>query len=192
MKFNLSLVTMFLLVSTLGGCTLSPQTVTITPRIDVQSHPIGRGRTLALEVVDQRPTRHFGYRGGVYETAVISPQTDVAQTIRQAIAERLRASQFVVTTLQSDAPLSMRVGIQRIDYVATGEPMITEVRVRAAIRLTIRNQERVLTSQYQANSARRVLGPPSESANEAFINEVIAQALQRMFQDGAVIDLLAA
>jgi uncharacterized lipoprotein YajG len=141
--------------------------------------------------VDQRPARHFGDRGGVYGTAVISPHADVAQTIRQAIAERLRASQFVVTP-PSDAPLGMRVEIQRIDYVATGEPVITEVRARAAIRVTIRNRERVLTSQYQANSARRVWGPPGESENEAIINEVIGQVLQRMLQDGAVLDLLAA
>lgn len=191
MKLKLSLIIVLLLISLLGGCALSPQTVVITPRIDVQSHPIGRGRALALEVVDQRPARHFGYRGGVYETAVISPHADVAQTIRQAIAERLRASQFEVTS-PSDAPLGMRVEIQRIDYVATGEPVITEVRARAAIRVTIRNRERVLTSQYQANSARRVWGPPGESENEAIINEVIGQVLQRMLQDGAVLDLLAA
>lgn len=186
------LVILFLQVIVLMGCALSPQTVVITPRIDVQSHPIGQGRALALEVVDQRPVDHFGYRGGVYDTAVISPQTDVAQTIRQALAERLRASQFVVTPPRSDAPISMRVEIQRIDYVASGEPVITEVRAYAVIRVVIRHGERILTTQYQANSARRVLGPPRAAENEAIINEVIAQVLQRMLQDGAVLDLLAA
>lgn len=174
------------------GCALSPQTVTLKPVVDAPSHPIGRGRELALEVVDLRPNPYFGSRGGIYgETALISPRVEVADTIRRALAERLTASQFVVTPPNPNAPLSIRVEIQRIDYIASGQPIIDEVRTLAAIRAIVRNGDRTLTSQFQANSTRRVAGPPGEVQNETIINEVVEKVLQRLLQDGGIIELLS-
>jgi len=178
------------LAATLGGCALSPQTVAIKPLIDARSYPIGRGRSLALEVVDQRPVAHFGTRGGLYDTAFISPRTEVAPVIRQALAERLGADGFKVTLDQASAPLAIRVEIQRIDYIASGDPMKKEVRVEAAIRAVTRNGGRTLTSQYRASKTHQVLTPPDEVENEAIINEVVAEALRRLLQDGALLDLL--
>lgn len=189
---KLNSLTMVLIASVaLGACALSPQTITLKPAIDARSHPIGRSRELALEVVDLRPTQHFGSRGGVYgETALLNPQTDVVTTVRRALAERLTASQFAVTPPNANAPLALRVEIQRIDYIARGEPIVNEVRAVALIRAIVRNGGRTLTSQYQANTARRVVGPPGEAANEAILNEVMGKVLQRLLQDGAVLDLL--
>lgn len=188
-----SSLTIVLIASVIfGACALSPQTITLKPAIDVRSHPIGRGRELALEVVDLRPSRHFGSRGGVYgETALLNPRTEVAETVRRALAERLTASQFRVTPPNPGAPLALRVEIQRIDYIASGEPIVSEVRAVAVIRAIVRNSGRTLTSQYQANTARRVVGPPGEAANEVILNEVVGKVLQRLLQDGAVLELLS-
>jgi uncharacterized lipoprotein YajG len=187
------LVIGILLAAELIGCALSPQTVAIKPLLNAQSYSIGRGRSLALEVLDQRPTVHFGSRGGVYRTALITPRTDVAQAIRQALAERLSANGFkvVLPPPTSVTPLSMRVDIQRIEYIARGDPIVNEVHIKAAIRASTRNGDKILTSQYQANKVRRVLTPPDEVENEIMINEIVAEALQHLLQDKAVLDLLS-
>ena len=174
-----------------SGCALSPQTVALTPFINVASHPVGRDRKLALEVVDMRPSPAFGTRGGVYDTAEITPRANVAQVVRQALAERLTASQFVVTAPNPGAPISMRVEILGIFYTASGKPMITEVRAGATVRAITRNGKRTLTSQYEAKSVRQTVGAPSEAENETILNEVLAQALQRMMQDNSIWELLA-
>jgi uncharacterized lipoprotein YajG len=88
-----------LLAAELISCALSPQTVAIKPLLNAQSYPLGRGRNLVREVLDQRPKFYFGSRGGVYHTALITPRTDVAQAIRQALAERLSANGFKVVLL---------------------------------------------------------------------------------------------
>lgn len=185
------LVLAIVLAFVLSSCALSPQTVAIKPLLDVQSYPIGRGRSLALDVVDQRPDVHFGTRGGVYGTALISPRVDVAQAIRQSLAERLSANGFSVTLPQPASPLSMRVEIQRIDYIASGDPIVNEIQVRAAIRAITRNGEKSLSSQYKASNTRQVLKPPNEVENEAIINEVVAETLKRMLNDKSILDLLA-
>ncbi|MFO1351606.1 MAG: YajG family lipoprotein [Gammaproteobacteria bacterium] len=180
----------------LGACALSPQEVTVKPLVDVQSQPIGRDRLLSLEVIDRRPRQTFGARGGIYDTAVIAPRGDVAQTVWQALAERLRADQFKVIGA-GEAPLAMRVELLRIEYLvnsapAVGGPLVNEIRVNCAIQASIRNAARAVSGQYQANSARRQLGFPNAADNEAMLNEAIHHTLRQLLQDPAVLKLLAA
>jgi hypothetical protein len=85
----------------------------------------------------------------------------------------------------------MRVDIQRIEYITRGDPIVNEVHIKAAIRASARNGDKILTSQYQANKVRRVLTPPDEVENEIMINEIVAEALQHLLQDKAVLDLLS-
>lgn len=173
------------------GCALSPQSVQVQPVLDVAVPALGRNRPLALEVVDQRPTPQFGARGGVYTTALISPAGDVAAAVRRALAERLGAAQFQVLPTPAEAPLGLRVEILRVDYRASGEPVVTEVRASAEVRALARNGTRSFTGQYRANSARQVVGPPGDADNQAIINEIITQALQRMLADQGLLDALS-
>ena len=180
-----------LLVFALAGCAMSPQTVALNPLIDVPSHPVGGGRELALEVVDQRSRPDFGNRGGVYDTALISPRTDVARTLRQALVERFRASGFKVVPAGRDTPLSVRVEIKRIDYMASLAPLVGEVRVDAAIEAIVHNNDRTLTGKYEASSDHRVMSAPGESENERMLNEVVSQTLAQLLKDNTVWNLLA-
>ncbi|MDQ2695570.1 MAG: YajG family lipoprotein [Pseudomonadota bacterium] len=191
MRILSALIMVVVAAMLLGSCALSPQTVALTPRVDAPSQPIGQGRTLALEVVDRRPERNFGSRGGTYQTAVISPRTDVDLAVRQALTERLRASQFNVVPYQPDAPLAMQVEILQIAYQVQEVGLLKDIHARSAIQATVRNGPTTLSGRYQANSARRELFWPNETENEAIINEVVGEALKRLFQDQAIVNLLA-
>lgn len=179
-----------MLMIVFAGCAVSPQTVKFKPLIDAPSYPIGRGRDLVIQVVDKRPVQQFGYRGGIYDTAQISPSNDVANMVRRALAERLSASDFVVKPPQAQAPLSMRVEIQAIEYTSSGSPLIDKVHVRCALRAITRNGANTLTTHYQIENLHRVLGFPSAAQNEAFLNEAMAQILRQLLQDKAVLNLL--
>jgi uncharacterized lipoprotein YajG len=183
-------ILLLLLAVLINSCALSPQSVALRPLLDVPGYPIGRGRTLSLEVLDQRPVTYFGTRGGTYDTALITPRTDVAQTVRQALAERLTADGFRVISPQPGAPIGMKVDIQRIQYVAKSDSIVNEVHTSAAIGVLVHNGERSMTSQYQASRIHQVLTPPDEADNEDYINEVVAETLQRLLQDKAVLDVL--
>ncbi len=174
-----------------AGCALSPQTIGIHPVLDVAAPAIGHGRALALEVVDQRAAADFGARGGVYATATVAPRNEVAGAVRAALAERLQAMQFQLAPPGAAAPVQLRVEVLRIDYRALGEPVVNEVRAGAEVRGVVRNAGFGFTGQYRANSARQVVGPPGGETNEAIVNEILSQALQRLLSDRGVLDALA-
>ena len=161
------LAVMVLTSSGLVGCALSPQTVAILPAIDVRAEPIGRGRNILLEVLDQRPQQAIGARGGVYDTATITPRTDVVQGVEQALAERLEASGFNVgkddTEVVLGSELGLRVAVLSIDYQAQtgaqlGTPLLNEIKLNAEIEATVTNNNNRRSGQYQALSQRRQLG----------------------------------
>lgn len=179
------------LAAAAAGCALSPQTLNVRPALDAAAPPIGRGRPLALEVVDARPQPTvFGTRGGIYQTATVGPRNDVAVAVRQALAERLGASGFVLAPAQPGAR-TLRVELLRIDYRAGGEPVVGEVRASCEVRATVDNAGYGYSGNYRANSARQVVGPPGIEDNEAIVNEIIAQTLQRLLADRGLLDALA-
>ena len=183
-----------------SGCALSPQTVAVLPAIDVRAEPIGRGRDILLEVLDQRPQQVIGARGGVYDTATITPRTDVVQGVEQALAERLQASGFNVSQGNTDsetvAELSLRVAVLTIDYQAQagaqlGTPLVNEIKLSAEIEAIVVNNNRRRAGQYQALSQRRQLGYPNAEENEIMINDVLAKALKQLLEDRSMLELLA-
>ena len=198
-----------LLLTGLSACALSPQTVALRPYIDVRAEPIGRGRGLDLSVADARPGPELGRRGGVYDTAAITPRNDVAQAIQVALSERLEASGFVTgppappgaadAGFPGAAPGAgpvMRVTLRELSYEvsstpATGGPLLREVRLRAVVAAEVLNAGARRSGEYQASGAVRRLGYPGSAENEELINEVLAQALQRLMQDRNLLDLLA-
>lgn len=178
-----------------GGCALNPQTVAIAPLVDARSQAIGNNRTLALQVQDRRPRQPFGARGGVYDTALINPRTEVAQAVYQALEERLVASGFRVSKAVGSEPLALSVEILRIDYLsepgtALGSPLVNQIRLHAAIAATARNGARILNSQYQASSTKRQIGYPSAAENERLINAVLAETLRQLLHDPDVLQVL--
>ncbi len=182
---------MLALALLLSGCALSPQTVALVPRINVQAHPIGLGRELVLEVIDRRPDPAIGARGGIYDTAMITPRSPVDQILWEALAERLTASGFRVVATRPEAPVGLRVELLQLAYRASGQPVVSQVEVQAAISALVRNGPRSLTGQYQANASQVVLTAPAEAENERLINQVLGQVLARLLQDGEVLGLLA-
>ncbi|HNG49971.1 MAG TPA: YajG family lipoprotein [Plasticicumulans sp.] len=174
-----------------GGCALSPQTLNIHPSLDVAAPPLGRGRPLMLEVIDARTQPAvFGTRGGVYQTATVGPRNDVAAAVRQALAERLTAAGFVLSAPQPGSR-TLRVELLRIDYHASGEPTVGEVRTSCEVRAIAGNAASSYSGNYRANSVRQVVGSPGVEDNEQIVNEIISQALQRMLADRGLLETLA-
>ncbi len=180
----------------LAGCALSPQTVTLSPLIDVGMPQIGRGQTLALAVIDKRPRQSFGSRGGIYGgTAVITPANNVAQTLRQALAERLHAAGFRVATGETGTPLGLVVQIRQIHYQikqiqGLGGSLVNNVQVTVQLDAMVHNANQSSSGQYQASSVRQVLGYPSTADNAVMINHAVAGALRQLLQDPQLLGLL--
>jgi len=150
---------------------------------------------LALTVLDMRAEKAFGARGGIYATALITPRTEVEQTLRRVIAERLQNGNFqLVDSSQADTTtLTLDVRIKRINYSVTERVaggLLNDVKVHALFEATARNAERLLSGQYQATATRQFNGYPSAAQNEILLNEVVGKALQGILSDRELLAVL--
>ena len=193
LKYYNTLLLMFFLLA-IQACALSPQSITLNPVLNVAVPTQAQTRTITLQVLDLRSNKAFGTRGGVYDTALITPRLEVAQALYRALAERLQSANFQISDTDSTTLPRLEIRIERIDYGLTpviAGGLLNEIKVNALIRATVLNDNRVLSGQYQATSARRLNAYPSAQKNETLLNEVIGKALQSLLADQELIALLS-
>lgn len=180
-------------LATLPGCALSPQTITIDPVLQVeQAQAIGQGRTLALEVVDSRPSPIIGKRGGVYpETSSISTTGDITPNIWRAVSAMLSDYQFSVVEGDADGSLKMKVVIESIDYVASGGSRVTGVTTSAVVGVVCVNGTREFTGRYRGNTSRDIFITPDTEDNQKLINETLAKVLDRVVSDEKLLEFIS-
>lgn len=193
-------MSLFVLVLT-GGCALSPQTLMLRPFIDAPATPIGRDRALLLGVDDRRPEAALGRRGGVYDTALISPANSASDAVFAALAERLRAGGFQVVTEPQDGAgggvaAALQVTLLRLDYVVRPDPLVlgplfNEIRASAVLSATLTAAATRRSGVYQASSVQRQLGYPTAADNEETVNGVLSDALKQLLLDPELRTLLA-
>lgn len=179
------------LIFLLGGCALSPQQVMLRPTVSINPLNIGNGREVYVDVVDARPQKAFGARGGIYATtSLITPAGDITAPVRAAIASGLVGYGFAVTPDPKPDAIKMKVQIEEIGYQGEGSPTVRKVNTRAAVKVTIDNGAKEYTGRYQVKNTRGVLTAPSEADNDQMINDIVSKVLQRMMTDKELVNFL--
>ena len=175
----------------LGGCALSPQQVMLRPTVSVTPLNIGNGRDVYVDVVDARPQKAFGARGGIYATtSLITPAGDITAPVRAAVASGLVSYGFAVTPDPQPNAIKMKVQIEDIGYQGEGSPTVRKVNTRAAVKVTVDKGAQEYTGRYQAKSSKEVFTAPSEADNDQMINDIVSKVLQRMMSDQELVDFL--
>lgn len=175
----------------LAAC-VGPETLTIQPLLNLPPQDIGRGRTIALEVIDARPNKTLGGRRTVFPEAIypIVPSGDIKIPVRNALATALFNYQFVVTQSEASMPLAMTATIEDIRYTDSGLPLFNNVRADIAMKVVCRNGAREYTSRYTSYTSRRLSTTPSAQDNEEMINTLLSRVLERMMSDPALLTFL--
>ncbi|MBI2993898.1 MAG: hypothetical protein HYY48_06955 [Gammaproteobacteria bacterium] len=168
----------------LCACALSPQTVRINPVLDVsQLASRGQGTTIALNVIDARAGKTVGYRGGVYATASISTDAGMAAAVRTEIARAFGQLGYRVVEPGADAGIALEVEIAELGYAVTEDRVTRTVATVAAVRARATSGSITRTGDYRDRRTKEVLKAPSESENEALLNDVLSASLQRLVAD---------
>lgn len=175
----------------IGGCALSPQTVTLSPELKMNSADNNnRANSLSLIVRDTRENTLLGKRGGVYrDTAEIRTEGDITSTIKPVLAEALLGLGYTLQETNADAVLT--VNIAHLGYSAEGETRISAVETSATVQTRCRNGTHSVDNEYTVKDKKDVLKAPSESGNKKLINDTLATAMQRMLEDRQLQDCLA-
>jgi len=168
----------------LSGCALSPQVVSVQPALDTAALPQdGAANTLAFTVKDVRTNAVVGYRGGVYDTATITLAEDATARIQAGLEQALAARGFSVVQSGTPASVTLLVELVELGYKVTQGQVTRVVEVTAAIRARSQSGAVTRTGEYRDTRTQESVKPPSDSQNEAQINEVLSAALQRLVAD---------
>lgn len=178
--------TVFLgLLILLGGCALSPQTVSIAPSIDTANlDKIGDGKKIALDIADNRSTAVIGTRGGVYaDTSEITTDADVRTPMREELVSALQAMGYRVVQAGEPADAALSVIIDTIKYSTIDKTVGKSVEIAAIVRVISKVGNREYTGRYRSKRTTDVLKAPDATENEKMINAAVSQVLERVLTD---------
>jgi uncharacterized lipoprotein len=180
-----------LVALSLSGCALSPQTVPLQPSLAIDETNIGQGRTIALDAVDHRTDKTVGTRGGVYrDSAIISTGEDVAAALRRSMSDALGAQGFRVLEPGAAADLSMTVGLEKLSYKAYGEPVVRTLEIAAKVSNAVARGDERYSASAGITDTRNVLRAPAPADNEAYINDTLAKALEKLLSDPRYVEFV--
>lgn len=171
----------------LAGCALSPQTVTLTPTLNLGKEVVAQGQVVSIQVVDERPNSTLGSRGGIYaKTSLIQSGNDVAEAVRVATEQGLVAQGYKVDNAvgnSNTATVVLKMAITELSYVVPQGPVATGVDMTVALRVTAERADGTHTASYRSAVNRKFPVTPTQSQNEIWISEVLSQTLTRFFAD---------
>jgi uncharacterized lipoprotein len=181
----------FLAFLLLPACALSPQTIQISP--DLTPTGIGpvSGTTLALDVQDQRRNPVVGYRGGIYTTAAITTEDNVAASIRTELSRVLSGLGYSIVKKGTPAGASLDIELQKLDYKATQENILWKVHVSAQINAEVSVGTKTISNNFEDRLTKEFATAPSMLDNEKLINKEVSGLLQRILTDQDISKLLS-
>ena len=180
------------LLSLIGGCALTPQKVLVNPDVRVIESEAGKGKTVALKVTDTRADKILGYRTTrLDKDSVVLTDSDIAKVVQQKLYEGLKKYGFNVDVLSEDAPRSLKVEVQTLQYSAPTGSWTGGIRILARLKVFVKNGDTTYENLYEIENKERVIIKPSQDKNEELINKTLSDVLQRMLHDQRLIALLA-
>ena len=183
------LLACLLALALLGGCALSPQSVSIDPVITPAVPGVGRGPAVELRGEDARGNPVIGIRGGVYKTSEIRPANDIGEAVRARAAQGLAAQGYAV---EPGAGTRVTLSVEQLSYQPQGGAVITGADISATLRALAERGDTRLETRYNSTLTRKFPVAPTAAQNEAWLNEVLGDTLQRFLDDGRVRSFLTA
>lgn len=180
----MKIITALLACLALAGCAFNAQTVKLDPQVSVAPSSVGKGKTVGLRVVDERPTQSLGRRGtaAVARAAEITSDRDVAAVVHQKVTEGLRAKGFqVVDSANEETRLTLE--IRQLEYATSTGFWTGGIHVNGALKAVAVRPGDSFEQMYRTERERRAVIVPTAGKNEDDINIGLADLLRKLLDD---------
>lgn len=174
----------------LPACAITKMEAKLDPMVDVAESNVGQGRTVALSVIDERPSRDIGKRAAV--GASIEMKADIAAIFQEKIGEGLRRHGFSVVNGASPDAATLRIDVRSLDYDVSTGWWTGGIDVSAAMKARAQGALEEYERLYRANKEDRVVFVPGAKGSNERINAVVADLLRQLFEDQKMLEVLAA
>lgn len=186
--FRVSIVALALLVA--QGCAWQAQSVRVQPSVSVGESNVGAGKSVAVNVVDERPSQNLGTRGVQGVGAEITIEGNLAETIQASVSDGLAKKGF--KTENGALPRELRVEIRSFDYKVTQGFWEGTLTVNFGIKgICIKDGLRPYEMLYRGDFKKGIQVVQGEKSNEQYINIVVSDAVTKLLNDEALLACLA-
>jgi len=189
-KFLINYLPPVLCLFFLSACALSPQTISLTPEIEIAGSGIASGTTLVLEIRDARKSNVIGYRGGIYDTATISTEGDISGPIFNELSSALGNQGFSVVPGGSSSYPRLLIELRQLNYNVQKNNIIWSVEIFAEINANVRAGTKSISHNLEDRFTKDFPKSPSTTDNEKMINDVVSRLLQRVLEDDSITGFL--
>lgn len=108
-----------LLMVVFGGCAITPQQVSLSPMLTVLNSVEGANITVAVRVVDARPSKQLGrIVGGSGGSVEVTSREEVAAVVEKCLVEGLKKKGFTPVNFEEGVTPQLTVEVNLLDYVA--------------------------------------------------------------------------
>ena len=174
------------------GVLICTQEANLAPNLSVMPTSEGKGVVVSVRVMDERPSKSLGFRGGVYgKGSEIESAQDVAVVIKKAIILGLRSKGFYTSDWNMESDPRLTAEVRLLEYSTSTGFWTGGVHVNAAIKIEAVNGGKVYEKMYRSEKEKRVVFVPDAASNEKQINLALSDVLNRIFDDQALMNHLA-
>lgn len=185
----LALVACLMLLSACGG--LPGQTVSLRPDIKVPTGNIGKGRSVALRVVDGRQDKVIGYRNmDTSRSAPIQVEGDLSSDIGTVAAKVLTDLGFQVVPPKEGVSRSLTITVRELSYKASALTVTKKMAVKCVLAAKALSGSGGWEGSYPVSQEKEVVITPDVDANARYINEVLSESLSTMLSDPELVQFL--
>ena len=167
------------------GCGYIDQNLMVAPQVSVTKNNIGKGKKIALRIVDDRDDQLIGHRVGDYgmKGAKISTGQDLVEILRNSFVENLKNIGFEPVGENDDATI-LRVELRSLSY-DTAMGLWTGGNIgKSIIKIVGTNSaNKTYEKSYHGQKEIRTVFVGSQETNAKVVNEALAETLNKIFED---------
>lgn len=172
----------------LGGC-INNQTIVIRPNVMGPNTAEGKGITVGLAVLDQRPTSVIGERAGY---ANITTNSDIVAIIRSRVASVLQDRGFTVLSGDANSPIHLTVQIRKLQFSSRKGFAVFETTIQASVRVVATRSGSSYKKMYLHKDVSHNMTAHGTSTNAQLINAALSNVLTQLADDQKLINFLTA
>lgn len=179
-------------VSACGLRVYSPQQVTLKPTMIVDYSDFGKGKSIAVKVVDERDKLIIGRRGGTFAPgAEITTEQNVAQVVHEKLLEGLRGYNFAPVPFEDEAPVSLVVEVRLLEY-STSQSIFTHgLHAKSTLKAIAKNGTQDYQELYRVEKEEERFIVPTAETNAELINNALSEVINKLLQDTKLLHFLS-
>jgi len=174
-----------------AACAHAPQPISLNPVPKVAEHPVGKFAAVAVRVVDARPAAGAEAVPSVRVAREQYPiKNDVVEAVRTQVVNGLERQGFRPGPGDGGGR-SLTVEVRLLEHGVLAGFGSSDINATAALRAVARRADGTYEVTHQVNEHRKVAFGPTRKDVAATVNGALEGALQRVLEDGKLLDFLA-